>query len=595
MKLIVALCLTFILFCPVYGAESKVRYDLALSQIDKAISSSPEEVEELIDNLLTSWDGLTQQQQFRLIVYQAIQKSYAGEYQSSKELLLSVENYEVSDELLTDIYQYQSANLLGLRQYSEAFQLMDSYLKKIKVGDDLDTKAGAYVRLANLALNLDANEELREYSERALLYTKEGNSRLRCFSLILSSYADLNEFKYLQAEKGFARSKAYCENKEFPLFGFVSEKGLAEIAIKGNKYKDAEIMLNKVLIGYNKYNYNVEIVSVHALLAETKLLLKKFSEAEEFANRVMILSDEPSNIEYKAIAAKVLSQSYFESKQYQLAYDYLESHQHYTSLIHDDTKAKANAYQMAKFKHQEQAREIALLNQERKLVEAQKELDRSDKTNDVMIMTMLAGSVIFLSLFLLYSHRQKVRYRQLALTDRLTGVYNRGAGQDFAENEFIQVSMRKADFAVIVFDLDLFKRINDRFGHATGDWTLKRVVSVVKPLIRDSDIFTRMGGEEFALFLPYSSELVALKIAEHCKEVIEAIDTKYSGHLFNISASFGVSCSCGEDLSLDPLLKRADIALYASKHSGRNRVTLYTPELESQASTDEMQRSLVFN
>ncbi|MCG9729180.1 GGDEF domain-containing protein [Shewanella sp. Isolate13] len=595
MKLIVVLCLTFILFCPVYGAESKVSYDLALSQIDKAISSSPEEVEELIDNLLTSWDGLTQQQQFRLIVYQAIQKSYAGEYQSSKELLLSVESYEVSDELLTDIYQYQSANLLGLRQYSEAFQLMDSYLKKIKVDDDLDTKAGAYVRLANLALNLDANEELREYSERALLYTKEGNSRLRCFSLILSSYADLNEFKYLQAEKGFARSKEYCENKGFPLFGFVSEKGLAEIAIKGNKYKDAEIMLNKVLDGYNKYNYNFEIVSVHALLAETKLLLKKFSEAEEFANRVMILSDEPSHIKYKAIAAKVLSQSYVESKQYQLAYDYLESHQNYTSLIHDDTKAKANAYQMAKFKHQEQAREIALLNQERQLVEAQKELDQADRTNDVMIMTMLTGSVVFLSLFLLYSHRQKLRYRKLALTDRLTGVYNRGAGQDFAENEFVQVSLRKAHFSVVVLDLDLFKNINDSFGHATGDWVLKHVVSVIKPLIRDSDIFTRMGGEEFALFLPYSCEQTALKIAERCKDAIEAIDTKYSGHVFNISASFGVSSNDREDLSLDPVLKRADIALYASKHSGRNRVTLYSPELEQQCKSGETQRSLVFN
>lgn len=595
MKLIVALCLTFILFCPVYGEESKVRYDLALSQIDKAISSSPEEVEELIDNLLTSWDGLTQQQQFRLIVYQAIQKSYAGEYQSSKELLLSVENYDLSDELLTDIYQYQSANLLGLRQYSEAFQLMDSYLKKIKVGDDLDTKAGAYVRLANLALNLDANEELREYSERALLYTKEGNSRLRCFSLILSSYADLNEFKYLEAEKGFARSKAYCENKEFPLFGFVSGKGLAEIAIKMDDFQRAEVQLNEVLAGYIKYGYKAEIISVHALLAKTSLRLKKYSQAEEYANKVMGLSDEPSNVGYKAIAAKVLSQRYLESKQYKLAHDYLESHQHYSNLVLDDTKAKANAYQMAKFKHQEQAREIALLNQERQLVEAQKELDRSDKTNDVMIMTMLAGSVIFLSLFLLYSHRQKQRYRKLALTDRLTGVYNRGAGQDFAENEFVQVSLRKAHFSVVVLDLDLFKNINDSFGHATGDWVLKHVVSVIKPLIRDSDIFTRMGGEEFALFLPYSCEKTALKIAERCKDAIEAIDTKYSGHVFNISASFGVSSNDREDLSLDPVLKRADIALYASKHSGRNRVTLYSPELELQCKSDETQRSLVFN
>ncbi|MCL1110869.1 GGDEF domain-containing protein [Shewanella schlegeliana] len=549
----------------------------------------------MIDNLLSSWEELTEQQQASLMVYQAIQKSYKGDYWSSKELLLQVQKYKVTDELLISIYQYQTANLIALRQYTEAFDLMAKYLEKISSIHDIETKAGAYVRLSNLALNLDANEELRKYSSQALLFAKGTNAKLYCFSLILSAYADYSEFKYSDAKEGFNQSKNFCDNNELPLFGFVAEKGLAEIAIKTDDFENANRLLNNALAGYKKFSYKTEITSVYALLAKTNFRLSQYSQAEEFANKVMDLSDDPSHIVYKAIAAKVLSQRYFELKQYQLAYDYLESHQYYTNLIHDDTKAKANAYQMAKFKHQEQAREIALLNQERQLVEAQKELDQADRTNDVMIMTMLVGSVIFLSLFLLYSHRQKLRYRKLALTDRLTGVYNRGAGQDFAENEFVQVCMRKAHFSVVVLDLDLFKNINDSFGHATGDWTLKHVVSVIKPLIRDSDILTRMGGEEFALFLPYSCEQTALKIAERCKDAIEAIDTKYSGHLFNITASFGVSSNNREDLSLDPVLKRADIALYASKHSGRNRVTLYTPELELQCKSDETQRSLIFN
>ncbi|WP_223296576.1 GGDEF domain-containing protein [Shewanella pealeana] len=497
--------------------------------------------------------------------------------------------------MLDDVYHYQAVNLIGLRQYTDAFPLMERYLKSVENIGDNNVKAKAYMRMANLALNLEAYEDLRNYGEKALSLSQSSDKKVYCFSLILIAFADLKEYELKEAERGFKSSKLFCDQNELPLFGFMSGKGLAEIAMKMDDFESAEMQLNEVLAGYIKYGYKAEIISVHALLAKTNLRLKKYSQAEEFANKVMGLSDEPSHTEYKAIASKVLSQRYLESKQYKLAHDYLESHQHYSNLIFDDTKAKANAYQMAKFKHQEQAREIALLNQERQLVETQKELDRSDRTNNVMIMTMLAGSVIFLSLFLLYSHRQKVRYRRLALTDRLTSVYNRGAGQDFAENEFVQVSMRKADYAVIVFDLDLFKNINDSFGHATGDWTLKHVVSVIRPLIRDSDIFTRMGGEEFALFLPYSSEQTALKIAERCKLAVAAIDTKYSGHVFNISASFGVSCSTSEDLSLDPLLKRADIALYASKHSGRNRVTLYTPELKLQRPTDETQRSLVFN
>lgn len=578
---------------PLFGGQGD--FDDVLVKIEKALRASPEQVESLINRLLVSWDELSKEQQIKLIVYQAIRKSYNGEYRSSQNFLERAKEYRVRSDLLDDVYHYQAVNLIGLRQYTDAFPLMERYLKSVENIGDNNVKAKAYMRMANLALNLEAYEDLRNYGEKALSLSQSSDKKVYCFSLILIAFADLKEYELKEAERGFKSSKLFCDQNELPLFGFMSGKGLAEIAMKMDDFESAEMQLNEVLAGYIKYGYKAEIISVHALLAKTNLRLKKYSQAEEFANKVMGLSDEPSHTEYKAIASKVLSQRYLESKQYKLAHDYLKSHQHYSNLILDDTKAKANAYQMAKFKHQEQAREIALLNQERQLVETQKELDRSDRTNNVMIMTMLAGSVIFLSLFLLYSHRQKVRYRRLALTDRLTSVYNRGAGQDFAENEFVQVSMRKADYAVIVFDLDLFKNINDSFGHATGDWTLKHVVSVIRPLIRDSDIFTRMGGEEFALFLPYSSEQTALKIAERCKLAVAAIDTKYSGHVFNISASFGVSCSTSEDLSLDPLLKRADIALYASKHSGRNRVTLYTPELKLQRPTGETQRSLVFN
>ncbi|GIU09638.1 GGDEF domain-containing protein [Shewanella sp. MBTL60-112-B2] len=593
MRWVAIVGLFFCLAFPLVGNANEKSFDETLNELDKASSSSQLEAEVIIESLLTSWAELSNEQQARLKIYIAIRKIYGGDYQASIQLLREAERLKPSTEILNKIYQYLSTSYIGLKDYPAALDLMTENLERIDKITDIDIKVGSYVRLANLALELDAYQDLREYALQAMRLSLDHDNRQHCFALLYVAVADLKQQQYQSAESGFQRSQTFCEANQLPLIGLMSQKGLGLITIKNENYQSAKDLLEPVLIGYQKFNFQSEINHVHALLTQVYFGLADYLRAEEFANKVMVLSDESSHIEYKAIAAKVLSQRYFESKQYKLAYDYLKSHQQYSNLILDDTKAKANAYLMAKFKHQEQAREITLLNQERQLVETQKELDQSARTNNVMIMTMLAGSVIFLSLFLLYSHRQKLRYRRLALTDRLTSVYNRGAGQDFAENEFIQVSMRKADYSVIVFDLDLFKNINDSFGHATGDWTLKHVVSVIRPLIRDSDIFTRMGGEEFALFLPYSSEQTAVKIAERCKLAIAAIDTKYSGHVFHITASFGVSCSTREDLSLDPLLKRADIALYASKHSGRNRVTLYNSEL--QRPTDETQRSLVFN
>ncbi|MCK8043428.1 diguanylate cyclase [Shewanella sp. 1CM18E] len=570
--------LLFFIFSPVLASENK--YDLALAEIEKSLSSSPQQVDSLLADLSSSWEDLSQEQQVQFVIYQAIKESYNGEYHSSQRLLERLEEYGNVAQFSERIYHYQVVNLIGLREYEEAFKLLDAYLKKVIDVDDINIKAKAYMRMANLALNLQAYDELGDFASKSLALSQGRDEKIHCFSLILLSYAALKQSKYNEAKEGFNQSKLFCESNTLPLFGFVSEKGLALISIQQGEVERAKNLLEQVLAGYNKYNYKIEIVSVYALLAKASLMLEQASEAERYAEKVMALNDDPSHIEHKAIAAKVLSQLYLESEQLKLAYDYLESHQHYSKLMLDDTKAKANAYQMAKFKHREQAREIALLNQERRLMETQKELDQSDQVNSFMIVTILVGSIFFLSLFLFSSHRQKIRYRKLALIDRLTGVYNRGAGQDFAENEFVQVCLRNANFSIVLFDLDFFKTINDSFGHATGDWALKHVVAVVKPLIRDGDIFTRMGGEEFALFLPYSNEQAAVDIADRCRKVIEEIDSKYSGHQFNLSASFGVSSNLVDDLSLDPILKRADLALYASKHAGRNRVTVYSDDLK---------------
>ncbi|GIU51166.1 GGDEF domain-containing protein [Shewanella sairae] len=570
-------------------------FDTILDEIVYSLTVSPQKSTILIDDMLSRWSALSAEQKSRVKVYQAILKTYDAEYQASIQLLREAEQLNSSDVSLNQISQYLATNYIALKNYPAALELMEKNLERISEISDVSIKVASYVRLANLAMELSAYQDMKAYAVEAMVLSQNLDTKQHCFAQLFVAVADLKQQEYEKAKNAFQRSKVFCEGNQFPLIGLMSRTGLALVAIETEEFKGSRKLLEHVLKGYQEFNFQTEINHVNALLSQTYLGLGDYAQAEEFANKVMGLSDEPSHINYKAIASRVLSQLYLESEQFELAYDYLESHQQYNTLILDDTKAKANAYQMAKFKHQEQAREIALLNQERQLMQTQKELDQSDQTNSLMLVTMLIGSIFFLSLFLLSSHRQKIRYRKLALTDRLTGVYNRGAGQDFAENEFIQISMRNANFSVVLFDLDFFKTLNDRFGHATGDWALKHVVAVVKPLIRDSDIFCRMGGEEFALFLPYSNQRAAIEIAERCKTAIENIDTKYSGHTFTINASFGISSNIEEDLSLDPILKRADIALYKSKGSGRNCVTVYSEELEHKDPLNGLDNGLKFS
>ena len=126
-----------------------------------------------------------------------------------------------------------------------------------------------------------------------------------------------------------------------------------------------------------------------------------------------------------------------------------------------------------------------------------------------------------------------------------------------------------------MFDLDHFKKVNDCYGHACGDWALKETIKVCKDIGRKNDIFARLGGEEFCLVLPSCSIDAAMLRAEACRAAIEEIITEESGCEFSITASFGVTNVKRSGFELEKLLADADFAAYASKNNGRNRVTLF--------------------
>ena len=133
--------------------------------------------------------------------------------------------------------------------------------------------------------------------------------------------------------------------------------------------------------------------------------------------------------------------------------------------------------------------------------------------------------------------------------------------------------------AVIMFDLDRFKAINDTYGHDTGDWVLKQVADTCSGLCRRIDHFGRIGGEEFAILLHGCELQAAIRLAEDCRIRLANIETRDSGHAFAITASFGVSVSRHSGYGLAELMSHADLVLYRAKRGGRNRVHAYTGDL----------------
>ncbi len=162
-------------------------------------------------------------------------------------------------------------------------------------------------------------------------------------------------------------------------------------------------------------------------------------------------------------------------------------------------------------------------------------------------------------------------YRNAANTDYLTGLLNRRAFLENALNMCARRGEQNEPVTMMMVDLDHFKSINDRFGHAIGDEVLRKFAELARSSMRGSDIIGRLGGEEFAIIVPEPMEL-ATRIAERLRAAFEEAGATVAGHAIGATVSIGAASSYEPLTDLSPLLARADAALYRAKHDGRNRL-----------------------
>jgi diguanylate cyclase (GGDEF)-like protein len=162
-------------------------------------------------------------------------------------------------------------------------------------------------------------------------------------------------------------------------------------------------------------------------------------------------------------------------------------------------------------------------------------------------------------------------HKTAAMTDHLTGLFNRRGFIEAADK--LIASQRKSgqSVTIMMFDLDHFKSINDRFGHDTGDEALKAFAATASTNMRLNDVVGRLGGEEFAAILPGGLETAHL-VAERVRAAFETRGVEIDGHVMNATVSIGISESIADVAQISTMLTRADRALYAAKANGRNRV-----------------------
>jgi diguanylate cyclase (GGDEF)-like protein/PAS domain S-box-containing protein len=162
--------------------------------------------------------------------------------------------------------------------------------------------------------------------------------------------------------------------------------------------------------------------------------------------------------------------------------------------------------------------------------------------------------------------------QQLAITDDLTGLYNRRGFAELGRHEIYRARRFNRPLTLIWLDIDHFKEVNDTFGHATGDEVLRKLAETLRTSTRETDLVSRLGGDEFVALLPETTQHDAIQVAERFRQAIKEIAITGPVGTAWITTSLGVASLTADDNNLDALLERADTAMYAAKKAGRNRV-----------------------
>ena len=457
----------------------------------------------------------------------------------------------------------------GLRQLDDSLGLLDAITDPELRANGLVVAALFYNQVGQYPLG-------QHYAERALAEPAT-SQRVRCIAQHNTIEAHFRLATLPDDDAAIHQAIADCVAEgELVVANFI-RLTLARKWASSDATAQATELLHRHLDEIDASHYPRLIAEVHSLLAEYELTLDRPEEAREHA---LTAVDRSAGLPYSlplANAQRVL---------YELAQadgDSARALAHYRAFAEadkaylNDVNARELAFQTVRHETLQKNQTIDLLNKQNELLQLEQQAAQESWRNIKIIAVLVVALLVTLATWLAKMRSMQATLKRLAETDALTGADSRLHFTRSSERLLRQASDSGRSAAMILFDLDRFKSINDRFGHPVGDWVLKRAVSACAPAIEAGGRVGRLGGEEFAVILCGVDRDAAKAMAETLRTRIAAIDSGETGHTFKISASFGVAVMTPPGRGFSALVAQADEALYRAKRDGRNQVFVYRP------------------
>jgi diguanylate cyclase (GGDEF)-like protein len=547
--------------------------DDQLRKADELKSVNYSQFETILEELGKDPEILSEHQRQFLKYLNAWHTAYGGDYATAIPQLRQI--IEQSDEPTLRFRALATiVNTLGIaRRYEDAFSKLEDMLALLPQVTDPGARQQGLSVAAFLYSEVGLVDLTIKYSDQVTQENWAGRGLCRGGQVRLSAIYKSDRVTTIGPEMDEVIDA--CSRNGDRMRANLVRTDAANFLLRQGRYESAFLLLDRYRQEVLDARYPT-LISIHdALLARAYREMGQPALVQKHATLAIENAIKGEYTESLVIAYRLLYLLARERGDIPAALEYHEKYAAADKGYLDELSARQLAYE--KVKHQSLANELQIdtLNREKEVLELQQALDKKAVETSRLYIALLLLAAGFIAYFAYRTKRSQLHFMKLSQQDGLTGIANRPHFIERAETALDSNRKTHQEVCVVLCDLDHFKAINDRYGHATGDQVLRQVVTEFRRHLRANDIFGRVGGEEFGVLLPGCSLDAARERCEQLRRALGELTIRFEEHDIRASASFGIesTASCGYDLR--QLLANADAALYQAKDAGRNCIKAY--------------------
>jgi len=556
-------------------AQSPQDASALLERADAIKSANHAEFASLMHRLEEGAAALTGSQRQHLQYLQGWQSAYTGDYAASIRILKSVEE-QAKNVTLRFRAGLTIANVsIIAARYEDAFAGLRRLLTLLPAISDPEARAQGLAVAAYLYSQVGEHDLALQYADRLLREDPGGQGACNGSQLKLDAMYKSGRLQSLGPE--YQSGLAICVNRGEILHANAIRSYAARLYVDQKRYDDAIRLLTQHYQEVLQSAYPRLISEFDSLLARAHRGQRSDALAREYAQRAIEHGVKNQYTEPLITANRLLYELALERGDTPAALAFHEKYAAADKGYLDDVSARQLAYERVNHATIANELQIDALNRQNEVLQLEQALARKAAETSRLYITLLLVVIASILLWAYRTKRSQLHFMRLSRVDGLTGIANRPHFIEQAELALESSRKARREVCIVLWDLDHFKSINDKYGHATGDFVLRQTAAACRERLRTGELFGRFGGEEFCVLLPDCSPAQARQRCEELRLGIAAIAAHPGSLVRNVSASFGIASSESSGYELRQLLAHADAALYRAKRAGRNRVVHYEP------------------